>query len=117
VERSPGRIPLAVDTIWVNGRHGISSIQFKSYDQGRVSFQGTAKQGVWLDEEPDEGIVAECALRTMTTRGMLMYTFTPLQGLTPFVKTFLETADMWTPAGIMPARTSFWQGRGLDPNR
>jgi phage terminase large subunit-like protein len=106
---SPGRIPLAVDTIWVNHiTGGISSLQFKSFDQGRISFQGTIKQGVWLDEEPDEGIVAECVLRTMTTNGILIYTFTPLQGLTPFIQTYLECCEMVTPSGIAPASQGFW---------
>ena len=32
-----------------------STIQFKSYIQGRTAFQGTTKKGIWLDEEPPEG--------------------------------------------------------------
>jgi phage terminase large subunit-like protein len=27
---------------------------FKSYDQGRVAFQGTSQDIVWLDEEPSD---------------------------------------------------------------
>lgn len=68
---------------------GTSRIGFKSYDQKRESFQGTAKDLIWLDEESDEGIRAECVMRLMTTNGLLMETFTPLKGLTPIVLTYL----------------------------
>ena len=48
---------------------------------------------IWLDEEPPSDIYAECLLRTTATAGfgggILMATFTPLQGLTELVETFL----------------------------
>jgi len=69
---------------------GVSRLGFKSYEQGRKTFQGTEKDVIWLDEESDAGIRAECALRLMTTRGLLIETFTPLKGLTPIVLTYLE---------------------------
>lgn len=68
---------------------GISKLAFKSYDQGRKSFQGTEKDLVWLDEESNEGIRAECVMRVMTTKGLLIETFTPLKGLTPLVLGYL----------------------------
>jgi phage terminase large subunit-like protein len=80
----------AIDTIWV--RHasgGISTLVLKSYDQRRPSFQGTEQDVIWLDEEPPEDVYSECLLRTMTTNGLVMCTFTPLNGLTPLVLTFL----------------------------
>lgn len=104
-----------IDTAWVqhvekqHGAHLTSPVQFKSYDQGRVAFQGTSKHLIWLDEEPPDSteapagggtpsgngdIYTECLLRTATTDGLLMATFTPLRGLTPFVDHFLETAEM-----------------------
>src|SRR5688572_16947711 len=64
---------------------GWSRIALKSYEQGRVSFQGTEKDLIWLDEESNEGIRAECVMRLMTTGGLLIETFTPLKGLTPIV--------------------------------
>ena len=85
----------AVDTIWV--RHasgGVSTLVLKSYDQRREAFQGTEQDVVWLDEEPSEDIYAECLLRTMTTNGMLLCTFTPLNGLTPLVLQFLPGGDL-----------------------
>lgn len=105
----------SIDTAWirhVERQHGApmtSTIQFKSYDQGRVAFQGTSKHIVWLDEEPPDAsesttsggtpsgngdIMTECLLRTATTDGLVMLTFTPLRGLTPYVDHYLETAVM-----------------------
>lgn len=86
----------AVDTVEVKhkptGRWSL--LGFKSYDQGRESFQGTEKDGIWLDEESSEGIRAECALRLMTTGGLLLETFTPLKGLTPIVMKYMEGGDL-----------------------
>lgn len=74
---------------------GTSRIGFKSYEQGRKAFQGTEKHLIWLDEESEEGIRAECALRLMTTGGHLIETFTPLRGLTPIVLKYLgEDAEV-----------------------
>ncbi len=84
----------AIDTVWV--RHasgGISTLVLKSYDQRRESFQGTEQDLIWLDEEPSESIYAECLLRTMTTGGLLMCTFTPLSGLTPLVMSFMQASE------------------------
>ena len=54
-----------------------------------------------MDEEPPDDIYVECLLRTVKTPdfegGMLMLTFTPLQGLTPLVLEFL-------PGGRLPDR-------------
>lgn len=86
----PG-VPDAIETAYV--RHvtgGISEIGFKSYDQGRISFQGTERDLIWLDEECDRSIYVECLMRTMTTNGLLLLTFTPLQGLTDIVREFLQ---------------------------
>ena len=86
-------IPGAVETIWV--RHvsgGESSIQFKSYDQQREAFQGTSKHIIWLDEEPPEDVATESMLRTLTVNGMMVITFTPVEGLTPFLQNWLENS-------------------------
>lgn len=84
-------IPDAIETIWV--RHvsgGVSVLQLKSYDQRRESFQGTEQDLIWLDEEPPMDIYTECLIRTMTTGGIIMLTFTPLQGMSDVVKSFVE---------------------------
>jgi len=69
---------------------GISQVGFKSYDQGRKKFQGTAKHVVWLDEEPPMDVYTECLTRTMTVDGMTLCTFTPLEGATDVAMMFLE---------------------------
>lgn len=81
----------AYETIFV--RHvptgGVSTLQFKSYDQGRVAFQGAAVDFIHLDEEPDLDIYAECLLRLMTRNGLLLLTATPLSGVTKLMLQFM----------------------------
>lgn len=84
----------AFDTVQV--RHasgGISTLGFKSYDQGREKFQGTAKHGISLDEEPSEAIYFECLTRLMTTNGLMICTFTPLQGMSEIVMRYLYNKE------------------------
>lgn len=79
-----------LDTIKV--RHvsgGWSTLGLKSYQQGRGSFEGTAQHGIWLDEEPPMDIYGECIIRTATTDGIVMLTFTPLEGLSEVVLQFM----------------------------
>jgi len=84
-------VPDGIELVWVKHKSGgMSYLGFKSYDQGRRSFQGTEQDVVWLDEEPDMGVFTECLIRTMTTNGLLMLTFTPLKGISEVVKAFLE---------------------------
>lgn len=80
----------AVDYVQIKRQGGgFSRLGFKSYEQGRKAFQGTEKDVIWLDEESEEGIRSECALRLMTKNGLLIETFTPLRGLTPIVLKYL----------------------------
>lgn len=90
VTAKPG-VPDAVETITI--RHisgGQSELTLKNYEQGRSSFQGTGRHVIWLDEECDMGIYTECLLRTMTTDGLVMCTFTPLLGMSEVVRYFLD---------------------------
>lgn len=73
---------------------GWSDLGMKSYNQGRGSFEGTAREGIWLDEEPDLDVYAECLMRTMTTDGLVIVTFTPLGGWSEVVSSFLENGKM-----------------------
>ncbi len=83
-------LPEAVEIVYVQHQSGgYSTLIFKSYDQRREAFQGTEQDIVWLDEEPPSDIYTECLLRTMTTGGLVMLTFTPLQGLSEVVLQFL----------------------------
>lgn len=61
---------------------GISTIGFKSCDQGREKFQGASLDFVWFDEEPPRDIYEECHMRVIDRRGDIFGTMTPLKGLT-----------------------------------
>ena len=96
IKKKAGSVPDAIETITV--KHvsgGFSRLGFKSYDQKRKSFEGTSQDVIWLDEECGQDIYAECLLRTMTTDGIIMLTFTPLMGLSDVVMSYL-------PGGKLP---------------
>ena len=80
----------AIENVFV--RHisgGTSTLQLKSYDQGREAFQGSSLHVIWLDEEVDSEVYIECLLRTLTTNGIVFITATPLLGLTDLMLQFL----------------------------
>jgi len=98
-------VPEGVETLYV--RHvtgGTSIITFKSYDQKRISFQGTSQDWIWLDEEVDEAIYTECCMRCMKTSdfagGMVFLTFTPLMGIS-------EVVQLYLPDGVTPSPDRF----------
>lgn len=68
---------------------GFSSLGMKSFQQGRGSFEGTAQHLIWLDEECPIDVYGECLIRTATTGGIVMLTFTPLEGLSETVLQFM----------------------------
>lgn len=79
---------------YTNGQFdGLSVISFKSYDQKRKSFQGDAQHIILLDEEPPADVYGEVLLRTMTTNGLVLMTFTPLMGITELVYSFMNVED------------------------
>lgn len=61
---------------------GISTLGFKSCDQGREKFQGSSLDFVWFDEEPPQDVYEECLMRIMDKRGDIFGTMTPLKGET-----------------------------------
>ena len=61
---------------------GISTLGFKSCDQGREKFQGSSLDFVWFDEEPPRDVYEECVMRVMDRRGDIFGTMTPLKGKT-----------------------------------
>jgi phage terminase large subunit-like protein len=82
-------VPNLLDTLAVKHVSGDWSwLGFKSYQQGRASFQGTARDLIWLDEEPPLDVYTECLTRTATTGGMMILTFTPLRGYSDVVRSF-----------------------------
>jgi len=87
--KSPG-VTDGIDTVYVKHKTGgTSQCTFKSYEQGRESFQGTERDVILLDEEPPNDVYLECLIRTMTNNGMILLTFTPLSGLSEVVLAFL----------------------------
>lgn len=89
-----GHTKNGMDTLAV--RHvsgGTSLLQFKAYTQGRESFESNAKHLVWLDEECPEDIYTACEIRTMTTNGVILLTYTPVLGLTALTELFDKKAD------------------------
>lgn len=68
---------------------GWSTLGLKSYQQGRGSFEGTAQHVAWCDEEPPADVYGEILIRTATTGGIVLITFTPLLGLSEVVMQFM----------------------------
>lgn len=75
----------------VSGR--MSLLGIKSYQQGRGSFEGTAQHVIWFDEEPPMDVYGEALMRTASTDGIVMLTFTPLEGLSETVMQFLPETE------------------------
>jgi len=108
----PG-VPEAVETVYVkHASGGYSKLVLKTYDQKREAFQGSEQDIIWLDEEPPEAIYTECLLRTMTTDGLVLLTFTPLNGLTDVILQFLPGGrlggDEETEAGAKAIVMASW---------
>ena len=81
----------SIETVWVQHASGkTSKLGFKTYEQGRRSFEGEAKDFVWCDEEPPMDIYTEILYRLLTTKGLAWTTFTPLLGMSEVVMSFLE---------------------------
>ena len=82
------------DTIQIRHESGNwSMLGLKSYQQGRGSFEGTAQHLIHLDEEPPQDVYTECLTRTATTGGLVLITFTPLEGTTEMVDDFVKKSD------------------------
>ena len=99
IERATRKSGLAdaIDTVHV--RHaagGISTLRFKSYEEGRESFQATDLDVLLCDEEPPMSIWVEGLLRTMVKEGLALLSFTPLSGWSEVVEQFLGAAGSAT---------------------
>lgn len=88
-------VPDALEIIIV--RHvptgGETRIVLKTYEQGRATWQGTEVDFIWVDEECPEDVYGEALIRLMTTKGLIITTFTPLSGVTPLVLSFLDNSQ------------------------
>lgn len=72
---------------------GNSYLGLKSYDQGRKAFQGTGRHIIWFDEEPPLEVYNEALIRTATVGGIVLLTFTPLQGMSEVVMSFMPADE------------------------
>lgn len=90
-----------IDTAKIRNHFGgWSTLGLKSYEQGRGSFEGTEKDGVWMDEEPPLEVYTEVRMRLMVRQGHSLLTFTPLEGMSEVVQAFL-------PGGRLPGEAEF----------
>lgn len=84
----------AVDQAIIKHRQGFENVvTFKSYEEGRTSFEAEGVDFIWLDEEPPKPIYDECKMRILTTRGCILSTFTPVEGMTETVLSLLEGSE------------------------
>jgi phage terminase large subunit-like protein len=74
---------------------GLSSIKHKTYAQGSLTWQGTKSDGYWLDEEPenDDDIFSEVQRGMLVLGGILLFSRTPLFGMTKIVRYFMEEGN------------------------
>ena len=81
----------ALDGLVVKHSSGQQSLlTFKSYAQGRESWQGASLDLVWFDEEPPFELYMEGLSRTNAAGGFVYLTFTPLQGFSEVVERFVK---------------------------
>ena len=89
-ERKPG-VPNAKSVALI--KHvsgGNSSLFFKAYEMGVEKWQGRSVDCIWLDEEPSRDIYSQAVTRTLDRKGMVYMTFTPEQGMTETVASFMN---------------------------
>jgi len=87
-------VPDAIETVIIRHKLGHeNTLAFKSYEEGRSAFEAEGIDWIWLDEEPSIDIYEECLLRLLTTRGSILSTFTPVEGLTECVIAMLKDSD------------------------
>lgn len=91
IKKSLHGVPDAIETVTVKHASGtLSRITFKTYDQGRLRWQGETLDVVWYDEEPPIDIYSEGNTRLQVRDGISYMTFTPLLGMSEVVARFLQ---------------------------
>ncbi len=79
-----------VDTVNLRREGGGDAIiRFKTFAMGREAWQGEPVDVVWGDEDPgDLEIYEECQARLTTTDGIIIWSMSPMLGLSPLRKHF-----------------------------
>jgi phage terminase large subunit-like protein len=107
-------VPESIDSMNIqHSSGGVSRLTFKTYDQGRESYQGAHVDVVWDDEEPPMGIYTEGLTRTMSVvpgqpNGLVICTFTPLKGLSAVVQMFLKGGKVEVHEGTRFSLMATW---------
>lgn len=71
---------------------GYSKVEFKTNEQGFEQYQGANRSWIWLDEEHDSKVFAECLARTRGPQGKtgrILCTFTPTSGASELFLSFV----------------------------
>lgn len=80
-----------MDEVYVRHVSGeLSRLATKSHEQGREKVQSASLDIVWPDEEPPVDIHGELIARVQDRNGMMIETFTPLKGITPIVRAYIQ---------------------------
>jgi phage terminase large subunit-like protein len=101
-------IPNAFDSVLVKHHDadgdfdGWSQINFRAYEQSKDKFMGFHVDWAWLDEEPPQDIFSQILRATLVTKAPVMMTFTPENGATELVTSYL-TDDLPTGAALITA--------------
>ena len=92
IKRSTHGLTDQVETILIKHEKTgkISRMLFKTYDQGRIRWQGETINYVWFDEEPPDDVYSEGLTRTNVLGGFVYMTFTPLLGMSKVVSRFIR---------------------------
>lgn len=71
-----------------------SKIEFMSANQEREKFQGTSRDGLWVDEEIGRDIFKECQMRLIDSGGRSVLTLTPINGMSwVYDEIYLKSAE------------------------
>lgn len=93
------------ESIFIRHRDGYENeINVLTYRAGREAFEGSDPELIWEDEEPPELIHNENVQRLMTTNGIILLSYTPLQGATFLTKQMIKR-------GNDPKDEQVWYGR------
>ena len=90
---------VSVDSLNISTYDYDGEVYCPNTDEGMVVFRSDSTDVllsgncIWLDEECPLDIYNECNIRTATVNGIMLVTFTPLDGLTPMVVNFCKKAD------------------------
>jgi len=81
-----------VDTIALTREVGGKAIlRGKTFEMGRAAWQGEPVDVIWGDEDPgDFEVYGECQARLTTTNGIIIWSMSPMLGLSPVRKHFKE---------------------------